>query len=192
MKQVDENLFLRRIQCKQEQAFCDLFNGFYHSLVYFAARYIGQREVAEDIVQEVFADLWVSQTSYESYNSFKTFLYTAVKNACLDYLKHRNVEGKYVAYSLQNPEKGDDLDLKIMREEIYRQLLLRIEELPTRRREIFKLYLQGMKNEEIASRLGISIETVKTAKKESVHYLKTRMGNLFFLAVLLKLIHLFD
>ena len=48
-----------------------------------------------------------------------------------------------------------------MREEIYRELFLAIQELPDRSREVFELHLQGKKNEEIAEVLGISVLTVK-------------------------------
>ena len=76
-------------------------------------------------------------------------------------------------------ESEEELETRITEEEIYRLFLKILEELPGRRKIIFKLHLQGKKNEEIAKLLHISIETVKTAKKESVRYFKMRLGNAF-------------
>lgn len=66
-----------------------------------------RQEIAEDIVQDLFVQIWERNTCYSSYYSFKNFLYNSVKNASLDYLKHKVVEGKYVRYILQHSEAGE-------------------------------------------------------------------------------------
>lgn len=181
---MDNKIFIEQINRKHPEAYHYLFKNYYKSLVYFAMRYVGEREVGEDLVQELFAQLWESESEYMSYNSFRTFLYTSVRNASLNYLKHKNVEQRYISYSLLHGESGDELDMKVMEEELYRTLFRYVEELPQRRKEVFKLYLQGKKNEEIAALLDVSPETVKTAKKEAVRYIRDRMGPLFyFLAI---------
>lgn len=183
---IDKEDFIKQINRKQPEAFHYLFKSYYKSLVYFAMRYVDEREVGEDLVQELFAQLWESKSEYLSYNSFRTFLYNSVRNASINYLRHKDVEQKYVSYSLLNAGQDDELDLKVMEEELYRTLFRFVEELPARRKEIFMLYLQGKKNEEIAILLGVSPETVKTAKKEAVRYIRERMGNLFFFLVMLE------
>jgi RNA polymerase sigma-70 factor (ECF subfamily) len=184
--EIDEQILMERIHQKDRRVFHDLFNSFYNSLVYFATRYVGRQDVAEDIVQELFSGLWESNRAYHSYNGFKTFLYTSVKHASLDWLKHKRVEEKYL--SIPPPETDEELDWKIMEEEIYRTLLEVVGELPPRCREIFDLHLQGQKNEEIAARLGLSVLTIKTQKKKAFRYIKERMGKLYFLLLLLHII----
>ena len=179
MQNRDEQ-FIKLINSKQPAAFREVFNEFYNSLVYFGMRYVERMEIAEDLVQELFTNVWESKTQYASFTSFKTFLYTSVRNAALDYLKHKSVEGKYISYTLEHPESAEELETRITEEEIYRLFLKILEELPERRKIIFKLHLQGKKNEEIARLLRISVETVKTAKKESVRYFKMRLGNAFY------------
>lgn len=183
---MDKEIFIKQINRKQPEAFHYLFKNYYKSLVYFAMRYVDEREVGEDIVQEFFVQLWENESDFLSYNSFRTFLYNSIRNASLNYLKHKSVEQKYVSYSLLHQEGDDELGLKVMEEELYRTLFRFVEELPQRRKEIFKLYLQGKKNAEIAILLDVSPETVKTAKKESVRYIRERMGNLFFFFMLLE------
>lgn len=67
-------------------------------------------------------------------------------------------------------------------------MYLAVRELPDRCREVFELHLKGKKNEEIAELLSLSIETVKTHKKNAVRFLKERMGNLFVLLVMFRVL----
>ena len=179
MQSKDEQ-FIKLINSKQPTAFRIIFNEFYNSLVYFAMRYVGRMEIAEDLVQELFTNIWDSKSEYASYTSFKTFLYTSIRNASLDYLKHQTVENKYISYVLKHSESYDELETKIIEEEIYRFFFKILEELPERRKIIFKLHLQGKKNEEIAKLLHVSVETIKTAKKEAIRYFKVRLGKTFY------------
>lgn len=176
-----EDLFIRQINEKQLSAFRILFDELYCSLVYFASTYVGQKEVAEDIVQEVLVGIGENPKIYPSYNSLKTFLYTAVRNAALDYCRHKKVEDRYLTHSRLFGQQEEDLDVKIMEEELYRLLLQMVEELPGRCKEIFKLHLAGLKNEEIARQLQLSVETVKTQKKKAMAYLRKRVHPMFLL-----------
>ena len=185
MQNRDEQ-FIKLINSKQPAAFREVFNEFYNSLVYFGMRYVERMEIAEDLVQELFTNVWESKTQYASFTSFKTFLYTSVRNAALDYLKHKSVEGKYISYTLEHPESEEELETRITEEEIYRLFLKILEELPERRKIIFKLHLQGKKNEEIAEILGISVLTVKSHKQNALRCLKEYMGNLFLLYMFMR------
>ena len=172
---ISEDKFIRQINAKEVDAFRILFERFHNYLVLYAMRRVHLREVAEDMVQEVFVAIWA-------------FLYDSVQNRCLDYLKHKAVENRYVAYSLANRDDESEREYNLMREEIYRELYIAVKELPDRCRQVFELHLQGKKNEEIAELLSLSVETVKTHKKNAVRFLKERLGNLFFLLVMVKVI----
>ena len=92
--------FLQRFNLKDEQAYHKLFQQFYSYLVLFAERRVENHKVAEDIVQEIFINIWESNKQYNSINGFKAYLYEAVSNRCADYWKHRAVEEKYMAHVL--------------------------------------------------------------------------------------------
>ena len=113
---------------------------------------------------------------------FKNFLYNSVKNASLDYLKHKEVEGKYVRYTLRTSET----ELEVMKDEVYRRLYQVLDELPKRCQEVFKYCLEGKKNSEIAEILQISELTVKTQKRNAIVYLRKRLGRVYMLYVLFK------
>lgn len=81
-----EILFLRSINRQEPQAYKELYTDYYRSLVMYCLRFVLREDVAEDIVQELFVTMWNKQMVFLSYPSFKTYLYTAVRNASLDYL----------------------------------------------------------------------------------------------------------
>lgn len=181
----DEEL-IELLNQKQVHAFRELFDRFYRYLVLYAMKWVERQEIAEDIVQDLFVQVWERDTRYGSYYGFKNFLYNSVKNASLDYLKHKDVEGKYVRYVLRHVEPGEEPELEIMEGEIYRRLYQVLDELPKRCKEVFKYYLEGKKNKEIAELLRISELTVKTQKRNAINYIRERLGTLYVLYALFR------
>ena len=173
-----EQDFVHRINVKEEAAFHDLFTRFRNYLVLFAIRRIDQLDAAEDIVQETFITVWENKKIYNSYQGLKAYLYELVQNKCTNYLKHKQVEDKYVSYVKTTGEETEG-DYNLMQEEIYRELYMAIRELPEKCQKVFELHLEG--NDEMAEILGISVLTVKSHKQNAIHILKEKMGNLFLL-----------
>lgn len=180
------SIFIRQINEKQEKAFHELFLRFFNYLVVYAMRRVQRRDVAEDIVQEVFVNVWEGDKEFNSYVGFRAFLYNAVANRCMDYLKHEAVADRYASVVMMKECEWDELDM--VEEEMYRELHLAVQELPERCRAVFELHLEGKKNEEIARLLELSVLTVKSYKKNAMHYLKKRLGNLYFLLNAIKII----
>ena len=169
--------FLMRINAKERQAFRELFAKHYRPLVMFAMHYLGGQEESEDVVQDLFVAVWEKKEAFLSEQSIQAFLYNSVRNTCLNLLKHRKVEEKYLNYSQQDINlKEEEDEYKVLEEELYERLFRIIDELPPRCREIFLLHLDGKKNEEIANQLNISLLTVKTQKKKAMSHLRKRMG----------------
>ena len=73
-----------------------LFRRYYTSLIFYATRLVGDEE-AEDVVQDVFVELWKRKDSIEIGDQIQAFLYRAVYTRCLNVLKHRNIEEGYCA-----------------------------------------------------------------------------------------------
>ena len=78
----------------------------------------------------------------------------------------------------------------MIREEIYRELYVAIQELPERNREIFALYVLGKNDDEIAESLSLDEHVVHEYKKEAIHFLKNRLGNQFYWFLWMKNIQL--
>lgn len=177
--------FITKINQKEEEAFHQLFLQFRSYLVLFAIRRIGEPETAKDIVQDTFISVWESSKVYNSHTGLKAWLYELVHNKCLNYLKHKNVERKYLTY-MNTREETVKESFDLTQEEIYRRLYLAVRELPDKCRTVFELHLEGRKNNEIADTLGISVLTVKAHKQNAIRLLKERMGNLLLLYLLLR------
>ena len=177
MEDKDE-IFIERINAKEERAFHELFQRFYNYLVVFAIRRVKRQDVAEDVVMEVIEGVWMSDKPFNSFVGFKTWLYNAVANRCTDYLKHEEVERRHAAEVQREGEPTDEWD--VVEEEMYRELHLAVGELPERVRRVFELHLDGKRNEEIARILQLTLLTVKSYKRDAMQYLKKRLGDAYF------------
>ena len=182
----EEREFLERLHGKRPTAFKELFLAFYSALVYFGMRCGVSKEEAEDFVQDVFAEVWESGRRYGSYSGLKTYLYTSVRNACVNRVKRREVEERYAQYVAEHGSGEDESsDERIMEEEVYRLLVKAVGELPPRCREVFEWALQGKRNEEIAEVLKVSVLTVKAQKRIGLKLLRDKLGKLYVVALLL-------
>ena len=149
-----------------------LFRRYYPSLIFYATRLVGEEE-AEDVVQDVFVELWKRKDSIEIGEQIQAFLYRAVYTRALNVLKHRNVEDGYCAAMEEINQR---------RAEFYHDA---INELPDKCKEVFKLsYLHDMKNKEIADILGVSLRTVEAHMYKALKFLRNRLGHLWFILLL--------
>ena len=150
-----------------------LFSDYYGILVCYAQKYTKREDIAEDIVQDVFASLWEENRIFPSQANFRSFLYISIRNAAFDYLRHQNVESRYIEEALTaNRFLSDD---SFQKEEVFRLLFKQIDLLPERCREIFLLHLEGYDNDAIAKKLSLSIETVKTQQKRAMKTLRNNL-----------------
>lgn len=186
-----DDISIEELNRQETGAFHTLYKRYYKALVCHAMQWIGSQEPAEDLVQDLFSTIWENRMTFLSLTSFQTYLYNSVKNASLNYLKHKDIE-MYYAQQVKDgstrftPEEEEE---DYFEEELYRQLFLLVDRLPLRCREVFLLYMKGKKNEEIAEALQISAETVKTQKKRAMRFLRKNMGIYCFLLLLTRLPH---
>ena len=170
------DLFLDQLNRKQVGAYKQLYDRYYKSLVAYASMIALSDEAAEDIVQDLFYSLWEGHATFASYSAFKVYIYTHVRNASLNYLKHNMVEEAYAQSHEAEWENPDERDETAEQEERYRRLMLAIDDLPARMREVLLLTMEGKKNKEIAEALQVSVDTVKTQKMRALAKLKEDLG----------------
>ena len=161
-------------------AFTSFFHIHYRPLCYFAAQLVGNQQDAEDIVKDTYVKLWQKHTDFETAQNIKAFLYISVRNACLNFLRHMQVKEssrKELMYLEEN--KGEELVLnQMIRAELMQEIYTEIEKLPEKRRQVFKMsYLDGLKNDEIATQMNISIHTVKEHKGKALQFLRMRFSD---------------
>ncbi|MGV8136946.1 MAG: RNA polymerase sigma factor [Mangrovibacterium sp.] len=159
------------------------FDGFYPSVCVYAIKFIKQSDIAEDIAQDAFVQFWKIRDHFTSIRKIRAFIYTTVRNACINYLKQKKTRESILAWNQAIEELSYEL---LIEEETYRLLDAAIQQLPNRTREIILLALQGHNNPEIAEIMGVSINTIKTLKKNAYvdlrHMLSHQTHLLFILS----------
>jgi len=164
----------------EQNAFDFLFRQYYTSLCYFANNILHNEEEAKDIVQDCFIKLWNNQTFNERSETVKSFLYTAVRNKCLDLLRKRKVIKKAELQII----KGNDVDFEYFDEVAFaglvRQVIEHIEELPANTQQVFKLYyIDGKKCREIASEIKSTPQAVRKQKERALKIIRQKFLFLF-------------
>ena len=150
-----------------------LFRRYYPSLIFYATRLVGEED-AEDVVQDVFVELWRRKNSIEIGDQLQAFLYRAVYTRSLEEINQRRAE----FYQPDNNEVIQQIEDRELRKEIYDA----INELPDKCKEVFKLsYLHDMKNKEIADALGVSLRTVEAHMYKALKYLRSRLNPLWII-----------
>lgn len=175
-----------------DQTYQSLFRRYYANLLFYATRIVGEDE-AEDVVQDVFVELWRRRDTMKVGEQIQAFLYRAVYTRALNVLKHRDIMNSYEAVVLDIHKKrvefyqpdSNDVVKRIEDNELRRKLNEAINELPDKCRMVFKLsYLHEMKNKEIAETMGISLRTVEAHMYKALKLLRDRLGYLNLLWVL--------
>ncbi|WP_421919905.1 RNA polymerase sigma-70 factor [Marinifilum sp.] len=168
--------------------FRKIFDRYFASLVGFANTFLFNTELSEDLVQEVFMRLWEKQDEYHNDIALKVYLYRAVRNKCLNNIKHEQVKNKYIAESLPKLETEEFFLDQVLSEEVSRLLYMFIAELPKQRQQIIRYSLLGLKNQEIADIMGLTVNTVKSHKLNAYKVLREKLGkHAYLLAILLEL-----
>jgi RNA polymerase sigma-70 factor (family 1) len=170
------------IQQNATDPFEELFRSNYAKLCFFALQYLGDEDAVKDIVQDAFITYWNKKESLSIPDGATTaFLYSSVKNACLNKLRRLKLEQGYLNAQEADPvEEAFALNLMI-KSEVTLELHKMITTLPDGCQTIFRMgYLDGLKNPQIAAKLGISINTVKTQKKRGMQLLRLRLNPNYF------------
>ncbi len=168
-----------------EKEFQQLFNSFYSPLCRFAAGYLYDAGSAEEIVQQVFVNLWYKRNSIDPDKAVKTYLFTSVKNRCLNYIRDQKKYRNYyldVEAELEIPINERDL---ISESDLEKQVKKAIEKLPEKCREIFLLCrFEDMKYKEVAKKLNISEKTVEAQMSKALKIMREELKDYYFLLLL--------
>ena len=175
-KEKEEELF-RQMQEGDVCAFEYFFKEYVSLLYTYALGFTKAKEVAEDIVQDVYAYFWNKRRQVLYTGSMYAYLQRAVKNACINRRLHEDVERKYKQEILFTEEEAFDWRDEESVRELRQRLFDAIDRLPERCRDIFRQSCQdGLKYREIAEQMGISENTVKTQIKLAYKKLREEMN----------------
>lgn len=176
-----DHLLIEGLISRDKAIFDYVFNYYYSSLCVFSNKYLDDHDASEDLVQDFFVSLWVEAPHLKITSSLKSYLFAGIKNRCLDFRKHQKVIEKHREHILFSTDNSENTTDNFFAESELRQAIQKsLEKLSPRCREIFELSrLNGLNNQEVSEKLGISKRTVelqisnslKILRKELVEYL---------------------
>jgi RNA polymerase sigma-70 factor (ECF subfamily) len=168
----DEELF-QHIKNDDAKALKILFERYFSSLCYFACKFVKNVHPAEEVVSDVFLNLWLKKEKIEIKINLRTYLFTAVKNQSLNYLKTNKIHLEEIDTADKESKTSDlNADRAVMYEELKNDLDALLRQLPEKRQIIFRMNrIDGLSYKEIAEILSISIHTVQNQMVAAVKYL---------------------
>ena len=174
MNLITDTALIEGIQQDEEHAFRILFDRYWESMLAMAIKRTRCQSTSEDIVQEVFADIWKRRATLSIQSNLKSYLLTAVK-----YHIYKAIQKKQEEMSIEDnssllniAETPNELEFQ----ELYHKLEIAIDKLPENQQLIFRMSrFDGLKSSEIASKLSVSPQTVHNNLHRSLKVLRTEL-----------------
>ena len=189
MENSDQQLFYS-IKKGEIAAFEELYRKYYILLCLVAEHIVRDSSDAEEIVSDVFVKLWTIREKIDITTSLKGYLLKTVRNISLNYLERLRITNKFT-YSLSSSDYellawDSDYPLgQLYQKEIINILDQQINTLPKGCKEIFMLSRNSnLKYSEIANKLGISVNTVKTQMKIALAHLRKSLKDYLMILLL--------
>lgn len=163
-----------------------IFDAWYQPLCIYALKFNVSFEDAEDIVQELLITFWEQKRKTDFEGSVRAYLFGAVQKSCLNRLKSSGrfiLEdiGEYSNRLFMEADRMNDEEAKIRRN----KLKASIDRLPERAREVFiAIVLEGLQYKEVAEKLKISVNTVKTQYSRALKQLRDELDQVILLLLL--------
>ena len=140
MFQAKENIIKNFIDGK-ESAFKGIYEKYVSTLRYFGNKFLSDERLIEDILQDTFVSLWENRKKFNNELAIKSFLYTGVKNRCLNNLRHEKIKQKYVEGFVEEP--SESFLENVIKAELFEMLHRIFDELPPACKEVYQLSLEG-------------------------------------------------
>lgn len=188
-KKRKEDEWIKKIKKGDQKAFEELYRYYYPRLGQFVFRYVHSKYLAEDLVHNVFYNVWENRSKLEARGTLKSYLFTAARNQALNYLEKREVrkfEEPEAVVQLESLESGPSQEMSA--KELEQAVIKAVKEIPDKRRNIFLMHREDeLTYREIAEMLDISVKTVETQMSRSLKFLRYKLSEFLPVVVLLLL-----
>lgn len=172
-KPFDEKEILRQLSHGNESAFERIFDEFSPGIYNLALKFLDSKESAEEVVQDVFMDIWLKKDNLGEILNFKAYLQGMVRKKVYDTYRQRSTFAEVVK-ELSLHTQSENVIERMMQEREYEILLQKaLAKLPDHQREIFRLAREeGLSHEEIAQKMNLSRLSVKAHMKRALRRLR--------------------
>lgn len=173
------------IDMQDHATFDRVFRLFHAVMCVFSQKIVGSTSEAEDVVEEVFFKLWDKKAIFDNENHVRFFLYRAVRNESLNYLKaQQRSSAKHLSAEIETISPDNHLQAMISSEVllmIYNEISL----LPPQEKKVITLNLLDEKSlQEVADELGLSLQSIKNYKTRALAKLRLRLPKDTYLILL--------
>lgn len=172
-----------------EIAFRQVFDHLFRPLCFFAGRFTGQKEEAEDMAAQAFHKLWLRREGFTALPAIRAFLYTTVKNQCLDLLKHKEVVSHAHKTLAASPETAEAFaEAQMMQAELLERIFAEIARLPEKYRTVLELsFKEELTVTEIARQTGKAENHVRADRSRALALLRASLKDQHLLEAALAL-----
>ena len=146
-----------------QAAFSELYIHFFPGLISYVFTILGDKSLAEDVVQDVFVKIWNNRKTLPAISNFSYYLYTAAKHTSFNHLVKNKTTTEYLSYANNKISlHQDDPELAAIHKENIKLIESAINSLPERCRLVFRLIKEeGLKYKEVSQLLELSQKTVE-------------------------------
>ncbi|NOW94989.1 RNA polymerase sigma factor [Mucilaginibacter sp. SG564] len=181
---LSDNDLLAQVKLGDKAAFTEIYDRYNGLLYLFALKRIHDREEAKDLIHELFLKLWTDHQLINDTINLRAYLYTSLKNRIINSFTRQRVESRYIdsfQHYLDTVDSGTT-DHLVRHNDLLAFIESEIANLHPRTRLVFELSRKtNLSRKEIAQKLDISEETVKSHMHNALKILKVKLGPLFFL-----------
>ncbi|MCD0472229.1 RNA polymerase sigma factor [Flavobacterium sp. JAS] len=180
-------ILINRLRGGDESALTELYNKFWQSLFVSSYNVLKDKELCEDIIQDIFMNIWHNREKLEINISLKGYMYACARYQVFNQFR-KNKDKIHV-------ELFEDIDKRfqhatpetlLMHEELVQQINAIIETLPEKCQQVYKLSREEqLSHKEIAERLSISKKTVENHITKALHVIRFSMGSTASVAMVL-------
>ncbi len=167
-----------------------LYRHYYQPLCSHAVRYVSSKEIAEDIVSDIFYKFHSEKIFHDIQTSYRAYLFTSVRHRAFDYVRlefKRSTSMQYAEYVAILPEQQPDHITQY--EDLFNDVENAVNSLPLKRRKIYVMHrVEGKKYHEIATELNLSLRTVEAQMYQALRQVRRIINEKWFL-LLLTFIH---
>ena len=169
--------------------FEQLFRQYFGELCNFARSYINDDDTAKEITQNVFINLWQNKKNIDSGKSVKSYLFTSVRNRCLNHIRdNKKFRSSVLDVEIADYETAYESDAFSVAE-LETKISSALDKLPERCRQVFMLNrFEDLKYKEVAEKLGISIKTVEVQMSKALKILREELKDYIYVLIFLYLI----
>lgn len=173
------NISIAHIRNGNQNTFRRFVDYYSDDLFYFALGFVKRKELAEEIVSDVFCDVWQNRTTYSGIENTKSWLLIMVRNKSISYLRKNK---GYESISFDEIEDFyfppvESPDSALIEKEMLDRINQSIEKLPPKCKMVFTLAkIQGMRYKEIAEILNISVKTINVHIASAISFLSEDTG----------------